>query len=272
MSNNQNQIGPLLHSFFEDYLKLQKGLLLSSIKSYSDTIRLFLEFISDQLKKKITRLLVSDFSVKIVVEFLNFLEEKRLNHISTRNNRLAALKTFFEYLGRRLPEILVEAERITAIPTKRVSPPETYFLERDEIALVFSNLPKKGRYALRDHTLLMFLYNTGARVQEVASLKVANLTLKDQPCVHLHGKGDKWRVCPIWEKTATLLKQLLLEEKIEDKPEYPVFQAHTKRALTRYGIYKIVRKHTQFLMKKSQILVFYLFLLIHFGTLLQCIC
>ena len=246
-----NPIGPLLHSFFEDYLKLQNGLRPASIKSYSDTIRLFLTFVSNQQKQKITRLLISDFSVKTVVGFLNFLEEKRFNHIRTRNNRLAALKTLFEYLGRRLPEVLAEAERISAIPIKRVAPPETYFLERDEIAALFSNLPKKGRYALRDHALLMFLYNTGARVQEIASLKVANLILKDHPCVHLHGKGDKWRVCPLWEKTVILLKQLIFEERIENKPEYPVFQAHTKRSLTRYGIYKIVRKHTQFLIKKK---------------------
>lgn len=249
MSNNK--IGPLLHSFFEDYLKLQKGLRSTSIKSYSDTMRLFLVFMAEQLGRRITGLLISDLSAKKVLEFLNFLEEKRLNHVRTRNQRLAALKTFFEYVGRRLPEMLVESERVAFIPIKRVAPSETYFLERDEVVSLFLHLPKEGRHAIRDHTLLMLLYNTGARVQEVASLKVANFEFKDHSYVHLHGKGDKWRVCPIWEQTVVLLKQLLLEEGIANKPDCPVFQSQPGQALTRYGIYKIVKKHTQFLIKKK---------------------
>jgi site-specific recombinase XerD len=80
---------------------------------------------------------------------------------------------------------------------KRVSPPETCFLEREHIARLFQTLPTQGRHALRDRALLLFLYNTGARVREVAETTVACLKLGAQPCVRLHGKGDKWRTCPL---------------------------------------------------------------------------
>jgi site-specific recombinase XerD len=147
--------------------------------------------------------------------------------------------------------MLAQAEKITAIPTKRVPPPETFYLEKDEVDTLFGRLPTKGRFALRDRTLFLFLYNTGARVQEVADLRVSNLVLEPQPRVYLHGKGDKWRVCPLWQETASLLKQLLYQGKTVNMPDRPVFMSHTGRALTRYGIYKIVRRHTQHLGNKN---------------------
>ena len=130
-------------------------------------------------------------------EFLGHLEAERGNHIRTRNQRLAALHTFFAYLAGRAPEMLAEAERVAAIPMKRVPPPGTRFLERDEIESLFSTMPTEGPSALRDRALLLFLYNTGARVQEVADLVISNLVLEPQPRVHLHGKGGKWRTCPL---------------------------------------------------------------------------
>jgi site-specific recombinase XerD len=87
------------------------------------------------------------------------------------------------------------------------------------------------------------LYNTGARVQEVADLRVKNLDLGSQPRVHLHGKGDKWRLCPLWSQTVRQLEQLLQEQYSERSPESPIFVARPGRALTRFGIYKIVRRY-----------------------------
>ena len=176
---------------------------------------------------------------------------QRHNRISTRNQRLAALHTFFEHLACQVPEMIVEAERVMAIPHKRVPPPQTIFLERDEIDTLFAKIPKKGRFALRDRTLLLFLYNTGARVQEAADLRVANLDLGNQPKVHLHGKGDKWRICPLWDQCRDLLKQLLEENNVGTRQEHPVFVSRNRQALTRFGIYKIVRRHTEILEKRN---------------------
>lgn len=237
-------LGQVLFGFFEDHLKCQKGLRPASIRSYRDTIKLFLQFVAEDTHHKLSRLTVAELTCERVRSFLKALEDKRHNHARTRNQRLAALRTFFEYVAHQVPEALQEVGRIAAIPTKRAAPPETRFLERDEIEALFSSLPASGGAALRDRALLLFLYNTGARVQEVAELCVKNLELGPAPRVHLHGKGDKWRTCPLWKETAQLLQQLLADYPTAHR-EGPVFTSAQGRPLTRFGIYKIVRRHTR---------------------------
>lgn len=243
-------LGPILFSYFEDHLKVRKGLRPSSIRSYRDTLRMFLQYTAEDAHRRVSRLSLQDMASDRVLQFLKSIEEDRGNHIRTRNQRLAALRSFFDYLGGREPAMLGEAERVSAIPTKRASPPEMCFLERDEVETLLAGLPSSGRLALRDRTLLLFLYNTGARVQEVADLRVENLRLDSQPLVHLHGKGGKWRVCPLWTRTTSLLQELLNEHPVTDKAKCPVFCSSCGLPLTRFGIYKIVRRHTQHLAKK----------------------
>ena len=170
-------IGSLLHSYFENYLIAQKGLSAASIKSYRDSLRLFLQFLTKRLRRQITRLKLEDLTVQNVTEFLNELEKERHNHIRSRNQRLSALRCFFNYAATQVPEMLIQAEKVTSIPAKRVPPPRTQFMERDEIESVFKNMPTTGRMAIRDRALLLFLYNTGARAQEVADLRISNLEL-----------------------------------------------------------------------------------------------
>jgi integrase/recombinase XerD len=134
-------------------------------------------------------------------------------------------------------------QQVAAIPMKRAAPAETHFLERDEVQALLQGLPRTGRLALRDHTLLLFLYNTGARVQEVADLRVGHLELGEAAVVRLHGKGDKWRTCPLWRQTAQLLAELLDTSNEPSTTQAPVFCSAPGQALTRFGIYKIVRRH-----------------------------
>lgn len=240
-------LGGFIHSFFDDYLKVQKGIRPASVKSYRDAVRLFLCFVATTCRRRLSRLSVSDLTSDRVLDFLHHIEADRENGVATRNHRLAALRTFFEYLASRSPEALAETQRVAAIPTKRTSPPETFFLEQDEVRSLFAHLPKRGRLALRDRTLLLFLYNTGARVQEVAELRVENLDLDPQSRVRLHGKGDKWRLCPLWSETVTLLRNVLAERRGPLSPGDPVFTSRQGSPLTRFGIYKIVRRHANLL-------------------------
>lgn len=236
------RLGPLLHSFFVDHLVTVKGLRPASVRSYRDTIRLFLLFVAADNRCKVTRLVLSDLTFEQVIGFLRYLEEERGNHIRTRNQRLAALHVLFEYIATRAPDMLAVCQRVAAIPMKRVAPAPTSFLERDEVEDLLRHLPRQGRLALRDRTLLLFLYNTGARVQEVADLRVGHLDLGEHPRVRLHGKSDKWRTCPLWDRTAELLRALIASFEPPLVAQSPVFSAHG-RPLTRSGIYKIVRRH-----------------------------
>ena len=235
-------LGPIIHSFFVDHLVAVKGFRPTSVRSYRDTVRLFLCFVAADKKVKITKLKIEDLSFERALRFLRYLEEDRHNHVRTRNQRLAVLHTLFDYVASREPEMLGVCQRVAAIPTKRAAPAEAQYLERDEIEGLFRDLPRAGRFALRDRALLLFLYNTGARVQEVADLRVGHLDLGEAGLVRLHGKGDKWRTCPLWRETAALLRALLGSSEQPPRPEAAVFAAGG-RPLTRFGIYKIVRRH-----------------------------
>jgi site-specific recombinase XerD len=236
-------VGQVLLSFFEDHLKVQKGLRPGSVKSYRDTLKLFLIYVAGACRRPVTRLKLTDLASERVLEFLHMIETERRNHVATRNQRLAALHTFYRYLGVHQPEMLAEAERVEAIPSKRCPAPKTIFLEREEIDSIFKTLPKDGAHALRDRALLMILYNSGARVQEVADLRVGDVDLDGPFRVRLHGKGDKWRSCPLWPETVALLKQLDTVQS-GDKA-LPLFTSHHFRPLTRFGIYKLVKRHTR---------------------------
>lgn len=236
-------LGQLVQSFFSDYLVVQKGLRLHSVRSYRDTMRLLLGFVSMQTRQPMARLSLQDLTLDRVLAFLKHLEQDRGNSVRTRNQRRAALNTFFAYLVLRAPEMLATCQQIAAVPVKRTPPPPTHYLEEEEMTALFRSLPREGRHALRDRTLLLFFYNTGARVQEVADLRVEHLDLKAPAKVHLHGKGDKWRICPLWNETVKHLERLLAERGSSLAPNEPVFCALQHRPLTRFGIYKIVRRH-----------------------------
>lgn len=238
----QQTLGPLLRSFFEDHLPCQKGLQPTTVRNYRDALVLYLRFVAGERRCRLTRLQLRDLTAETCIRFLRHLEAQRGNSVATRNQRLAALRSLFDYIATRRPEFIDEAQRLAAVPTKRMPPPRTRFLQRDEIEAVFRALPASGPLALRDQTLLLFLYNTGARVQEVVRLRVGHLDTGASPRVHLHGKGDKWRRCPLWTLTAERLREMLAHRR--SGPDEPVFVSRTGQPLTRFGIYKIVRRHT----------------------------
>ena len=232
-------IGPIVFSFFERHLKTDKGISRASIKSYRDAVKLFLTFVASECHRPITSLGTEDLAAERVREFLNYLETKRGNHVRTCNQRLAGLRGLFNYLAEQVPETRAEAQKVAEIPRRKSRPSGIPYLERDELEALFAGPPTHARTALRDRTLLLFLYNTGARVQEAADLTVDNLILQSQPQVLLHGKANKWRSCPLWPETVQLLQQLLAGRTVG-----PVFTTAHGRALTRFGIYKLVRRHT----------------------------
>ena len=142
--NPSAPLGQLLHSYFLDHLITIKGLRPGSVRSYRDTIRLLLVFIAADKRCKLTRLILGDLTFERVLAFLRHLEHDRGSSISTRNQRLAAIRSLFEYIATRSPEMLAVCQQVAAIPAKRVPPPETRFLERDEAQRLLASLPEGG--------------------------------------------------------------------------------------------------------------------------------
>jgi hypothetical protein len=139
-------LGAILHGYFIDHLIGVKGLRPGSVRSYRDTIRLLLVFLAAQKRCRITRLTLDDLTCERVIAFLRHLEEERGNHIRTRNQRLAALHSLFEYIAARTPQMLDVCQQVAAIPMKRVAPPETHFPERDEVQALLRHHPATGAW------------------------------------------------------------------------------------------------------------------------------
>lgn len=235
----------IVHRYFLEYLPRHKGLQSSTIRSYRDSLRLFLIFVAGVNRLGVSELELEHMDYPAVQAFLHNLEIERGNSISTRNQRLAALHVFYEYLGRTVPEMLPSCAKIAAIPIKRCPLPEMKFLERDEVEAMFACIPDQHRLSTRDRALLMLLYNTGARVSEVAHLKVGQLDLQSPARVRLLGKGSKWRTCPLWNQTAKTLLAMLGERVKTLPPDAPVFVGTTQAAMTRFGIYKRIRHYAK---------------------------
>jgi integrase/recombinase XerD len=235
----------IVHGYFLDYLPRQKGLQPETIRSYRDSLRLFLVFVAGVHHRGVSELVLQHLDHHTVLAFLRNMETERGNAVSTRNQRLAALHAFYEYIGRTVPEMLPSCAKVAAIPMKRCPLPEMKFLARDEVEALFACLPAQDRLSIRDRALLMLLYNTGARVSEVAQLKVGQLDLLSPAQVRLLGKGSKWRTCPLWSQTAKALRAMLDKRAASLGPAEPVFVGTSGAPMSRFGIYKRIRHHAQ---------------------------
>lgn len=235
----------IVHGYFLDYLPQQKGLQPSSIRSYRDSLRLFLIFAAKLHHRGVSQLALEHLDYQSVLAFLRNMEKERGNAITTRNQRLAALHAFYEYIGCKVPEMLPFCAKVAAIPMKRCALPEMKFLTREDVEALFACIPDQDRLSIRDRALLMLLYNTGARVSEVVQLTVGQLDLQSPAQVRLLGKGAKWRTCPLWGQTAKALRIMLDERSTSLGPTAPVFVGARGEPMTRFGIYKRIRHHAQ---------------------------
>ena len=209
----------LLHAFFHEWLGEQRNLSHHTVLSYRDTWRLFLRFASERHHRPIVALSLSDLNANIVLAFLKHLEERRKVSIGTRNCRLAALRAFFAFVAHREPSAVAQCAEVARIPTKKTSRPAMCYLEADEVAEILKQPDRSKPEGQRDHVILAFLYNTGARIQEALNVRPLDIRFDSPSQVRLFGKGRKERICPLWPETVALLKALLRRQpRADDEP------------------------------------------------------
>ena len=243
--NSNNPLSRHVHAFFQDYLKRQRDLSPNTILSYRDTLKLFLQFASKHLGKPVVALTPEMLDVELVLVFLDYLEAQRNNSPATRNLRLAALRTFFGYVGGQDPLLLDQCRRIVDIPLKRVATLAVDYLEQEELEAVLDAIDRSTRGGRRDFVLVSLAYQTGARVQELLSLRAGDLQLTPPAWVRLFGKGRKERLVPLWNQTADLLRTLLVERNITAQSSSWVFANLRGQPLTRWGFRHLLDKHVR---------------------------
>ena len=226
--------GSILQSYFCDRLIQQRGASPRTIDSYRDTFKLALNFFEAHHHKPAAEMTLSDLNVVFVCQFLQYLENSRHNCIRSRNARLAAIHSFVHYAILKDPTALPVLQAILAIPAKQFDRILIHPLSRDEIFALLDAPDCATWTGRRDCALLTMLYNTGARVSEIAQIHRGDLQLVSAGRVLLHGKGRKERVLPLWKQTVRLLKHWITE--ITSDPLAPLFPNRHGMPMTRSGI------------------------------------
>lgn len=187
----------LLREFFCRRLIEQQNASPRTLAAYRDTFRLLLFHLRKRSGKEPSDVSLADLDAPGVLAFLDHLEVDRKNSIRTRNARLAAIRSFLKYAGLRDPLALPTIQAALSIPLKRFDQPLVGFLSREEVQAIMDAPDRGTRGGRRDRVLLVLMYNTGARVSEIAVLRVGDVTLEPSPSIRLHGKGRKERSIPL---------------------------------------------------------------------------
>jgi integrase/recombinase XerD len=239
-------IGPWIRRFLLEHLVKEKNLSRNTQGSYRDTFRLLIPYVAKKSRKPIDQLKVTDLSSHQVSLFLAYLEESRDCAIATRNQRLAAIHAFARFIGERSPEHIAWCGTVRAVRFKRCPQAQIPYLEKGEMDTLLNTPDCQTQLGRRDRTLLLFLYNSGARAHEAAQLTINDLDLPSshltaQASVRLLGKGNKVRRCPLWSKTAEELSRLVAHR----NPHERVFLNRCGQPITRFGIHALVERYAQ---------------------------
>jgi len=224
---HRDPLPQLLHAFFYDRLVQQRNVSAHTVRSYRDTWRLFLKFAALRHKRAVAQLRLVDLGAPEVAAFLLSCEQDRKVTVGTRNCRLAALHSFFHFVAECEPSAAAQCADVLHIPTKKAPRPAADYLDANEIGAILAQPDRTSLQGQRDHALLSFLYNTGARIQEALDVCPNAIRFDSPRCVRLFGKGRKERICPLWPETTALLKDLLRRQPRPD--DAPVF-------VNRYGL------------------------------------
>lgn len=248
--NKTCYVGYWLRRFFEEHLVTERNLSINTCKSYRDTFKQLLPFVSKIVGVRTDILEIRHLDENKIRVFLRHIEQDNGCTVATRNQRLAAIHSFARYVSCKYPEKLDWCRELFNIPVKRdkvnvvngVESSGLSYLEKNEMNDFLAAPNRNTMQGCRDYALLLFMYNSGARVTEVATLTIGNLRIDSKitkPTVVLCGKGGKKRICPLWNSTVHELEPLI-KGRMDDEN---VFLNKYGRPITRAGIYDIVKKY-----------------------------
>jgi len=240
-----NDFAKYLTDFLGIYLPGQKNLSENTMLSYRDAFRLILAYARDECGIPPQKFLMKHFTKEFVESFLFWLEDKRHNSIATRNQRLAAIHSFIDYVTANSPELLLQHQQIMAMDFKKYAKHMIRHFSAIAVSTLLSMPNEKTSDSRRDMVLLSLLYDTGARVSEIVNADVGDVRLQKPPLIRLLGKGRKERCVPLMDKSASLLVKYFKEHKLTscDKNDRPLFLNHRGQRLTRAGITYILKKY-----------------------------
>ena len=235
---NQTALGYWLRRFLLEYAASERNLSPNTCASYRDMLVLLLPFIAKRKRTAVDKLSVTDLSADAVRDFLKHLERDRNCGTATRNQRLASVRALARFIGSHSPQHVEWCAQIRLVPIKKGLAASVTYLEKSEIDALLAAPDQSTSQGTRDHALLLFLYNAGARVSEAVSLRIGDIDWHNKS-VRIIGKGNKERRCPLWAETIERLRHLTGER----PREASVFLNRRGEPLTRYGVHTLVERY-----------------------------
>lgn len=240
MKPDRGELHRFVESYFRDHLQRARGASRHTVRAYALALRLYFVFLADRSRRSVARLRPEDVRAESVLAFLDDLESSRGNVVATRNLRLAAIHGFADYLVRTDLRRAGQYQRILDIRPKRARSRPVEYLDAEYVRALLAQPDRRTGAGVRDHALLLVMFNTGARVAEVLSLSSKDVQLTPPYQIRLRGKGNKERVCPIWSETASALRGVLAQHADVARP---IFRNARGGPLTRDGAAYILARH-----------------------------
>jgi len=238
------KLSTCLHQFFDQYLPRIKGNAENTIKTYRDAFTLFLPFAAKHLSIKIESIRVEHLSTPLILAFLDYLESQRHYMATSRNQRLATLKSLAKMIRFMYPEMRQIADTILSIPQKRTQKPLVGFLDYEDILKIFQSVNLKRKDGFRDYTILHLLYDSGVRATEIATLNLDYFNPQKRTLA-IRGKGNNYRLITLWPITTQFIKRYISKYRKTSKPLYQhrLFINQRGEEFTRYGINRLCKKY-----------------------------
>jgi len=243
MNPSRHLLAPYLQNFFALRMKSELNASPNTISAYRDTFRLRLNYAQVILKISPNKLLIQNLSADFISRFLTHLEVDRKNSISSRNARLAAIRSFFVYVSGREPDLLNTCQQILDIPAKKKVRKNIDFLHEHEFEALLNSPDVTTWHGVRDQLILLTFLDTGIRNSELRALKTKDLHLSISPYISIMGKGRKERETPLNKVTVNRLKEWIAKNRMLDE-EY-IFATKQRKILSRDAIEKLVKKHVE---------------------------
>jgi site-specific recombinase XerD len=236
-------IAPHITAFFQQRLPLERGASSHTSDSYAYAFKLLLEHASQRLNVPPSQLHLEQIDAPLVVSFLNHLETARANGPSSRNVRLAAIKSFMHFVEFREPSAMEQIRRILAIPPKKAETRLVRHLTVEEMQAILNAPAPTSWDGLRDRAMLHLCFAGGLRVSELVGLRLADVTLQPHASIVVHGKGRRERCLPLWKVTGAALRAWLAVRGTVLTPE--LFVNARGQTMTRSGFEYILDKHVE---------------------------
>jgi len=241
-------IAPHVTAFFQERLKLERRASIHTCDSYAYAFQLLLNYASKRLKVAPSRLELEQIDAPLVLTFLNHLETTRCNGASSRNVRLAAIKSFMHFMEYRVPSALDQIRRILAIPMKKTDTRLVRHLSTEEVQALLDAPSPTNWTGIRDRAMLHLCFAAGLRVSELTSIRLEDLSLHPHASVLVHGKGRRERCLPLWKQTAAALRAWLAARGAVMTPE--LFMNARREPMSRSGFEYVLEKYVRIASKR----------------------